>query len=472
MVSTFNEINGKEVDNIDKNNDSVMLYQGDCVETMKTLPDNSVDSIVTDPPYELGFMNKDWDSTGIANNVEMWKECLRVLKPGGHLLSFGGTRTYHRMACAIEDAGFEVRDQMQWLYGSGWPKGQNIGKAIDKLIGNERMVVGKSRRHDSREFGGDIYGRCMGGIPDETIGTSEWEGWNTQLKPSHEPICLAQKPIDEKTIVKNILKWGTGGLNIDACRVSTNPCVDDMLREVTRGKRVAETWEDGSGFKNENNHLTGVRESGRFPANIILDEKAGHLLDVQSGVTSKTGVRTDDSKDRFTYASPLPNSGKTNKKETEYPGDTGGASRFFYCPKTSKRERNAGLDGMDKKTAGSLNFRNPSASGRSEDAPSIAAMGGLTKAQENFHPTVKPVKLMEYLIKLITPPNRVVFDPFMGSGSTGIAARKLGFGFIGIEKEKEYFEIAQKRIAFVSDEKQLNMLDAVSNMDLVIGGNE
>lgn len=443
-----------------------MLYQGDCVETMRTLPDNSVDSIVTDPPYELGFMNKSWDSTGIANNVEMWKECLRVLKPGGHLLSFGGTRTYHRMACAIEDAGFEIRDQMQWLYGSGFPKSMNIGKAIDKQLGHTPIDIGESpnwreSKRNREQFGKmEVRGENAGRI---TIPASpqaeEWEGWGTCLKPANEPICLARKPISEKTIAENVLKWGTGGLNIDACRIPTNPDVDDMLRNVTRQKRVTETREDGSGFKNENNHLTGVREDGRFPANIILDEEAGEILDEQSGMSKSTGGQTNNAlrSNQRIYGKGV------DKIELRDPGfgDTGGASRFFYCAKTSKSERNAGLNGMDKKTAGSLNFRNPSASGRSEDAPSVAAMGGLTKAQENYHPTVKPVKLMEYLVKLITPPCGTVLDPFMGSGSTGIAAKNLGFKFIGIEMDEGYCGIAEKRIAFVKDDKQLSILDAI-----------
>ena len=625
------------MDIIYKNSDSVTLYQGDCIETMRTLPDNSVDSIVTDPPYELGFMNKSWDSTGIANNVEMWKECLRVLKPGGHLLSFGGTRTYHRMACAIEDAGFEIRDQMQWLYGSGFPKGQDIGKQIDKSLGVKRDVVGIAGKSGSKRncMSGDFTGGEYFSTKPGTDEARRWDGWNTQLKPSHEPICLARKPISKKTVAENVLKWGTGGLNIDACRIPVDPSVDDMLRETTRGKRATETWEDGSGFKNENNHLTGVREDGRFPANIIFDEEAGRLLDeqapktgafapVKSGyngesngiygdystkgddgasfhadglqgasrffksireerlynylhanivgenlipihaiseniaqmnvmdylkeclvhlvkfvesqcdhpatnIAQKVVVTEDSQEDKqlkniltpfikemlkisrqnsVTDTLPMMNSGKKCVQElrristemlSECPVNSvaiqrlintmaiiqsllsidgfaedaisdnmfknmvlgGQDCRFIYQAKTSKSERNAGLNGMDKKTAGSLNFRNPSASGRSEDAPSIAAMGGLTKAQENFHPTVKPVKLMEYLVKLITPPGGIVLDPFMGSGSTGIAAKNLDFKFIGIEMDKEYCEIAQKRIAFVSGDKQINILDAV-----------
>ena len=439
--------------------DSVMLYQGDCIETMRTLPDNSVDSVVTDPPYELGFMNKSWDSTGIANNVEMWKECLRVLKHGGHLLSFGGTRTYHRMACAIEDAGFEIRDQMQWVFGSGFPKSMNVGKAIDKQLGHTPIDVGESpnwreSKRNREQFGKmEVRGENAGRI---TIPSSpqakEWQGWGTCLKPANEPICLARKPIGEKTVASNVLKWGTGGLNIDACRIPTA----EIITNHSRGAESAVSKGKYGDSRAQETHQTEGQESGRFPANIILDEEAGRLLDVQSGMSKSTGGRAG-------HTAAYSGGFKQEYYGDESPGfgDTGGASRFFYCPKTSKSERNAGLNGMDKKTAGSLNFRNPSASGRSEDAPSVAAMGGLTKAQENHHPTVKPVKLMEYLIKLITPPGGAVLDPFMGSGSTGIAARHLGFRFIGIEMEKEYCEIAEKRIAFASSEQQINILDAI-----------
>lgn len=349
----------------------VKTYLGDCLDVLKELDSDSVDSVVTDPPYELGFMGKKWDSTGIAYNVDVWEECLRVLKPGGHLLAFGGARTQHRMVCAIEDAGFEIRDQIQWLYGSGFPKSMNIGKAIESNYGTK---------------------------------SDEWSGWGTCLKPAHEPICLARKPINEKTVAKNVLKWRTGGLNIDESRIPTNPAVDDMLRETTRGKRITETWENGSGFKNENNQLTGVREDGRFPANIILDEEVGAILDAQSGTSKSTGGRANNAlrSNQRIYGKGVDNA------EMRDPGfgDTGGASRFFYCPKASKSERGEG----------------------------------------NNHPTVKPIKLIEYLIKLITPSGGTVLDPFMGSGTTGLASKNLNFNFIGIELDENYFRISNKRL--------------------------
>ena len=330
------------------------IYNDDCLEGMKTLSDNSVDSVVTDPPYELGFMGKSWDSTGIAYNVEMWKEVLRVLKPGGHLLAFGGTRTYHRMACAIEDAGFEIRDQMQWIYGSGFPKSMDISKAIDKSKGATREVIGITVTRDLSRHNGEIKGDMLVGcsrgsaeIPITSPATSEakqWDGWGTALKPSNEPIVVARKPLSEKTIAANVLRWGTGGLNIDGCRIG-----------------------------NETEHV------GRFPANIILDEVAGELLDAQSG-TLKSG---------------------SNCRRTKV-----GASRFFYCAKAAKKERGEG----------------------------------------NVHPTVKPLKLMKYLVKLVTPPKGVVLDPFTGSGTTAIACMNTQRNFIGFEMDKGYYDIACKRI--------------------------
>ena len=218
------------------------IIQGDCLDKLKELEDNSIDSIVTDPPYELGFMGKSWDNTGIANNKDMWAECLRVLKPGGHLLAFSGTRTYHRMASAIEDAGFEVRDMIEWVYGSGFPKSLNIGKAVDKLQGNEREWVSKSPFQASEEAELRSAGKCQSGRtthPDITKGTSEWEGWGTALKPAHEPICMARKPLSEKTVAENCLKWGTGGINIDESRVDYQSEADKAsTTPIVTGKEI------------------------------------------------------------------------------------------------------------------------------------------------------------------------------------------------------------------------------------------
>jgi site-specific DNA-methyltransferase (adenine-specific) len=364
---------------------------GDCLSKLKDIADNSVDSVVTDPPYGLKFMNKHWDHD--VPSVELWAEVLRVLKPGGHVLSFGGTRTYHRMAVAIEDAGFEIRDQIQWLYGSGFPKSHNVSKGIDKKFGAEREVVGESPNNRDRtkhnyNSVGDVGSNAVIDKPHTNLAKT-WDGWGTALKPSNEPIVLARKPLSEKTIVDNVLKWGCGALNIDGCRVECvnrrSPCGADGKVHRTTGNVYGEHKRSGFDLS-----------QGRWPANTILDESAAEMLDEQSS-----------------------------------------ASRFFYVAKASKRERNDGLEGMALKSQGAYGkFAGDGRGRQTEHQPT-----------QNHHPTVKPIKLMAYLCRLITPPNGTVLDPFMGSGTTGIAAAKEGFGFIGIELEKEYFEIAQKRIS-------------------------
>ena len=221
------------------------IIQGDCLEVMRGIPDDCIDSIVTDPPYELGFMGKKWDSTGIAYNVDMWRECLRVLKPGGHLLSFGGTRTYHRMACAIEDAGFEIRDQMQWIYGSGFPKSMDISKAIDKQAGVERASLGKIKgavnpkgyKTDGIKQSGGAFKKEYDITAPATLKAKQWDGWGTALKPAHEPIVVARKPLSEKTVADNVLKWGTGGINIDDCRIPTSDKLNGGAYAKNGGKR-------------------------------------------------------------------------------------------------------------------------------------------------------------------------------------------------------------------------------------------
>ena len=409
---------------------TVRLLNGDCLQKLKELKDNSVDSVVTDPPYHLtswdiqpkkkykrkkkGFMGKEWDGLGedgigIANNPELWKEVLRVLKPGGHLLSFSHSRTYHRQAVAVEDAGFEIRDQIMWIYGSGFPKSHNIGKKVD-----------------------------------------EYEGWGTALKPAHEPIVMARKPFKE-TVAKNVLEHGTGGINIDGCRVGsesrTVPIHSDDVKDDTTLFGLHPTIQ----------HERVETTQGRFPANIIFEctcdnpqtknntntpykyneseyKVDGFINNIKPNAPSnyndtKGGVIHTDpncpcrildeqSGDRKGWASQKHNSfnpyggNALNNSNTERDGihkgynDTGGASRFFYCPKASKKDRNEG----------------------------------------NIHPTVKPTDLMAYLVRLVTPKGGTVLDPFMGSGSTGKASVREGMNFIGIEREDEYMEIAKTRI--------------------------
>lgn len=382
------------------------IYHGNALDLLKQLDDNSIDSIVTDPPYELGFMGKSWDKTGIAYNVELWKECLRVLKPGGHLLAFGGSRTYHRMACAIEDAGFEIRDQIQWIYGSGFPKSYNISKGIDKKFGAKREVIGISNNGSGNK--GKLLGVEKGGggctwdksyeiTAPATDLAKQWDGWGTALKPAHEPIVMARKPLSEKNIVDNVLKWGTGGINIDDCRIEGT--YDNSGRNTR-----AEDWKDNTQVPNKKVGMktrTDPHPLGRFPANVILDEEAGRLLDEQSGfLISKKGKQREAEIKNQTRL----NNSKKVQVNCEY-DDAGGASRFFYCPKASKKERGEG----------------------------------------NNHPTVKPLKLMEYLVRLVTPKNGIVLDPFAGSGTTLIAAKNEGMNYIGFELEEEYINIIHKR---------------------------
>jgi DNA modification methylase len=461
-----------------------MILQGDNLENLKKLEDNSIDSVVTDPPYGLSFMNKKWDYD--VPSVEFWKEVYRVLKPGGHVLSFGGTRTYHRMVVNIEDAGFEIRDQIMWLYGSGFPKSHNIGKAVDKLQGNEREVDETKTELYKREseyvFSGDDKTRKEYKI---TKGTSQFEGWGTALKPANEPICVARKPLSEKSVAENVLKWGTGGINVDGCRVGYTSEADKESAKPGSLNATGENSMFGLKSGNEQNN------EGRFPANIILEclcdevikgEKGEpfnykgkeynnkdtsmfngdkpeapsnyndkgdihtnpmcpcRLLDEQSGVSKSSkyiakntgyvsGSFTDDNKRGFGYDV---DGGFTDK---------GGASRFFYKAKVSKKERNMGLDGFETKiTPNSLGaLGRKSLEDRLEDKsnPIIS---------KNNHPTIKPITLMSYLCRLITPEGGVVLDPFMGSGSTGIAAKLEGFDFIGMEMDEDYVKIASARI--------------------------
>jgi hypothetical protein len=321
------------------------LILGDCIEKLKELEENSIDAIVTDPPYELGFMGKGWDATGIANNVELWRSCLRVLKPGGHLLSFGGTRTYHRMACAIEDAGFEVRDMVEWCYGSGFPKSLNIGKAVDKLQGNKRIELGDNpnTRKSHKEH---VYELGLKSEAKETKGTSQWEGWGTALKPAHEPICMARKPLAEKTVAENCLKWKTGGINIDESRVET----EDNLNGGgynTKGTSKKDL-SDATSYATKVIDKEFVQPSGRFPANLIHDnsEEVRECFPY-----TKAGVAVRRNGNNANGIFPV----KISEGSADVGfNDSGNASRFFksiiYTAKASKSERNKGCEGFILKT--------------------------------------------------------------------------------------------------------------------------
>jgi DNA modification methylase len=434
---------------------------GDCLDALPAIPTGTVDAIVTDPPYGLGFMGKDWDSAralasrppsadnaapetaeargayprtgkgaaGVAFDgyafqrwSEVWAtECLRVLKPGGHLLAFGGTRTSHRLVCAIEDAGFEIRDSLVWLYGSGFPKSLNVSKAIDKAAGAERAVIrqrvyadgtrGSWRASSSDKYAQDAWttddgDRVKVDTAPATPEAERWEGWGTALKPAHEPIALARKPLTG-TVAANVLAHDTGALNVDACRIETT---DDLnggayaQGSIGRGEGV---WRGSRATDTRSMRNAGAGEyiapTGRWPANVLLDPEAAAMLDEQTGVsvsrkgTQRTGVNGDGWGMTVTGA--------------EY-ADSGGASRFFYCAKAASKERNAGLE------------------------------------EKNGHPTVKPIALMRWLVRLVTPPGGIVLDPFTGSGTTGIACGLESLSFIGVEREAEYVAIARARMGW------------------------
>jgi len=338
------------------------------------------DGILCDPPYELGFMGKSWDSSGIAFDKDMWADILKLLKPGGHLLAFSGSRTYHRMAVAIEDAGFEIRDMIEWVYGSGFPKSLNIGKAVDKLQGNEREVTGTQER-EGRSSG--ILGKKVQITRELSTGTSLYEGYGTALKPAHEPCVLARKPI-EGTVANNVLKHGTGGLNIDGTRVG----VGAKKWSEPKGGIWSDSVDNGATL--QDNPL------GRFPANLIHDG--------------------------------------SDEVEAVFPNDN---QRFFYCSKASKSERNAGLEGFEE--VRKLNSYTESREGMYKDRNTIV---------KNHHPTVKPLSLTKYLATLIKPPTGGrLLVPFSGSGSEMIGALQAGWEYVeGVELTEEYIPIAEARI--------------------------
>jgi site-specific DNA-methyltransferase (adenine-specific) len=369
---------------------TVQIIQGDCRDVLKTLPDASVDSIITDPPYELGFMGKAWDRSGIAYDPIVWGECLRVLKPGGHLLAFGGSRTYHRLGCAIEDAGFEIRDQIMWLYGSGFPKSRNLH-----------------------------------GV---------WEGWGTALKPAHEPIVVARKPLDG-TVAANMQAHGTGALNIDGCRVPVDVSAGaSQLRTMSRSQR-----EGGNGWGMST--VTGdtpqvVRAEGRWPANVIHDgseEVLAAFPDAPGQQANVRGTEPSSIGDENTVAFGKFARIAANPKR----GDGGSAARFFYCAKADRADRNVGCDDLAAKP---LNWSS------GEQSPGTFQSPNTDRSARNHHPTVKPTELMRWLVRLVTPPGGTILDPFAGSGSTGRAADIEGFDAILIELNAEYVAIAERRV--------------------------
>jgi DNA modification methylase len=461
-------------------------------------------------------MGKKWDSSGIAYSVELWQQCLRVLKPGGHLLSFGGTRTYHRVAVAIEDAGFELRDSIAWLYGSGFPKSLDISKAIDKRGGHgatltkeigEALRQARESRGISKSQADKIFcggttnwswfegrpdgqrpptpetfarivaewkeleplaqlvaeaerkvvglgaatcsqleatGICDGHFDNGTLQVKhqlatapatpeaqQWSGWGTALKPAFEPVIVARKPI-EGTVANNVLKWGTGGLNIDGSRIGTETI---STHNAPKGSFAGGEPDRGSDTSSYKEH------TGRWPANIILDPYTAELLDEQSGTLKSGKLKPDAYQKERENSSIFAGAGVFDHKG--YEADSGGASRFFYVAKASKRDRNEGLEGLEEKPSTKQFMSGVEDEGNNVDGSTRAFANPVAK---NFHPTVKPTALMEYLIKLVTPPKGTVLDPFTGSGSTGKAAILQSFDFIGIEMTEEYLPIIEGRL--------------------------
>ncbi|NMV37225.1 DNA-methyltransferase [Ralstonia insidiosa] len=384
------------------------LHCGDSIEVMGTMAEGSVDAVVTDSPYGLGFMGKGWDKTGIANSVDMWSQVLRVLKPGGHLLAFSGSRTYHRMACAIEDAGFELRDQIMWLYGSGFPKSRNLG--------------------------------------------GEWKGWGTALKPAHEPICVARKPL-QGTVAENVLQFGTGAINIDGCRVMPTGESRERLGEPSQDRRYSDAG--GTDFA----ALPGVRGGdplGRWPANIIHDGSDEVIAAFPNAPGQMAKVRgTEPTANGF--SGPVMYGGFIGRRESAEPRiDTSeSAARFFYCAKATRADRNEGCDELPDRAGGMTSNTSGQHITRRD--------GWQPEPVKNDHPTVKPTELMAYLCRLVTPPGGVVLDPFMGSGSTGKACMREGFAFIGIDLSPEYVEIARARITHAAEKpRQISLFEVMA----------
>jgi site-specific DNA-methyltransferase (adenine-specific) len=473
------------------------ILNGDCREHLREIKSNSVDSVITDPPYGLEFMGKEWDklwtkrdartdsSIGRKNDpfigarvdkymtgleaqhwhYEWLKLIYRVLKPGGHLLVFGGTRTYHRMACAVEDAGFEIRDCITWIYGSGFPKSLDISKAIDKMYGEEREVVAPNPNDRPNAPPQFIYQEERRANPITSPSTPEaqtWDGWGTGLKPAVEFILVSRKPISEKNISLNVLKHGTGGLNIDDCRIGTK---EELGRMTYKSERIYKT-----GFDDKDGWIDNSNNKGRFPSNLILDPESAKVLDEQSGVSKSqggTGRTTQSIGGRGAYQ------GGDNRGFFHYQ-DLGGASRFFYVAKASSSERYficRVCDTVDnnrlkhKKHSMRCNDCNvdyePEYLEGKQTTSLMMNIGGHEKNPQKYtdehknhntesnligHPTQKPVQLIEYLVKLVTPEGGIVLDPFMGSGTTCVACVRLRRESIGIEKEPDYVRIAKERI--------------------------
>lgn len=406
------------------------LYQGSMLDLLEIIEPNTIDSIVTDPPYELNFMNKGWDNAGVSFNNETWKKCLDVLKPGGYLLAFGGSRTFHRIACAIEDAGFEIRDTICYLYGSGFPKSMNIGLAIDKKNGIDNrtgnIAQGAGSNNTNSMNCGNGKSQEFKHFYEERKAQNKWEGWGTALKPSYEPIIVARKPF-KGSCVDNVIKYGVGGINIDECRVGVEVIKGGTMpdfRDIGQKSKDAIGIDKLSFGQVENAKRKPLEDhTGRFPANTILSYDEDTYDEVCGGFPNSIGCKphkiTSSIKKYEGYGSITQKNGEL----VGYDDNGGSASRYFYCAKASKKDRNEGLD----------------------------------ENERNDHPTVKNTELMQYLVRLVTPNGGTILDPFNGSGSTGKAVmyenleKDKDYHYIGIDLEEHYLDISNKRIKFVED---------------------
>lgn len=464
------------------------VINGDMLKVLPTFEENTFDSCITDPPYELtsinkrfgkenskpakhgkdgsfsrlskGFMGQTWDGSGIAFNVDAWKEVYRVLKPGAYLLAFGGSRTFHRMAVAIEDAGFEIRDTIMWLYGSGFPKSHNIGLAVDEINGVESKIVGKVDAPDLQDIGtkqkelGNGHKMTFGQIENAERtqyeikeAQNEWKGWGTALKPAFEPIIVARKPISENSVAQNCLKWGVGGINIDECRVG-------QAGGVIKKEIIPNSQSKNCGFGCNGKQVP--LDMGRFPANVITDGSDEVASGMPETKSSQNGIRKSDGFNQNDYGKGI--GIKKGQNNGEY-GDEGSAMRYFYQAKASKKDRDEGLDmledGLLRRVRPDKDDNNPTGLNTDPKWKPII--------RKNIHPTVKPVELMQYLIRLVTRKGGVILEPFAGSGSTGKATmfenreRNANYKIVMVELTKEYIPIIEARCDYALNKYEYDL---------------
>jgi len=454
---------------------SYTLHNMDCIEAMRNMEDNSIDSIVCDPPYGLNFMGKGWDHG--TPGIPFWAEALRVAKPGAYLLAFGGTRTYHRLACAIEDAGWDIRDSLAWCYGSGFPKSTDVSKQIDKKFGAERKVVGKSEkqaagfirrgRTDEQVFRGENVERIPAIITaPATEAAKQWQGWGSALKPAWEPIVMASKPF-KGTIAENVLKHGTGAINVDGCRVEGAP----RMTHKDGNKSATSIYQQGTSYNPDAKYDRRENPTGRWPANLILTPDEEVLACFPETGASKASNRGLQHSGRHGGLADAGGNIKPGTDTIRGHNDNGGsAARFFhqcpydtedvenykrlmYCAKTSKTDRNQGCEALEEKQTSAPIANLPS--GKSVEGEK---MGRNTTQSKNHHPCLKPTPLLRNLVRLVTPPGGTVLDPFAGSGSTGKAAILEGFNFIGCELEDEYAVIAKARLEHAARQMEGRLL--------------